>query len=179
MVSIDRSIFFIFYNFSYHSRVVDFLIKFFGDYFLYVVLFAFVFVLYKKSKGSLRQLKLYIFVLFSAFVARFVVAQIIRLFIHRPRPFLTFSLPHLINDTAYSFPSGHTIFIFALATATYFFNKKLSYFLYISGLLIGFARIAGGVHYPYDIAGGIILGIATGIVLHVFCKLLGPQKIDQ
>jgi len=70
-----------------------------------------------------------------------------------------------LSDSSYSFPSGHTIFIFALATAVYFFHKKLGYFLYFSGLLIGLARISGGVHYPSDILGGIILGSLTSLFI--------------
>jgi undecaprenyl-diphosphatase len=102
----------------------------------------------------------------SAIVARFGLASLIRLFYHRPRPFLALSLPHLITDNASSFPSGHTIFLFALATATYFFNKKLSFFLCISGAVIGLARVAGGVHYPSDILGGAMLGALTGVIVY-------------
>jgi len=40
--------------------------------------------------------------------------------------------------------------------------------LYASGLLIGIARIAAGVHYPLDILGGIILGTLTGYIAYRF-----------
>ena len=171
MAAIDHSFFYTFYNLSYHSRIGDFLIKFFGDYFFYITLLAVAYFVYKSRKDTLRQIKLYILTLFLAFV----VSSIIRFFFHRPRPFLAFSLQHLIDNSAYSFPSMHTILIFALATTVYFFNKKISYFLYISGLLIGLARIAGGVHYPSDIAGGTILGITTSIALYLFCKIFNPK----
>jgi len=83
------------------------------------------------------------------------------------RPFIALNLPqHVLTDHSYAFPSGHTAVVFTLATATHFFNKKLAYFLYASGLVIGLARIAGGVHYPSDIAGGIILGIFIGFIVY-------------
>ena len=107
----------------------------------------------------------------AALVARFGIAEAIRLFYHESRPFTALGISHLINDSTYSFPSGHTIFLFALGAATNFFNKKLAYFIYASALLIGFARVAGGVHYPSDIVGGIVLGAATGV-----CVYLAAQK---
>jgi undecaprenyl-diphosphatase len=47
-----------------------------------------------------------------------------------------------------------------------FVNKRLAYFLYTAGLIVGIARVAGGVHYPSDILGGIILGIIIGFVTY-------------
>lgn len=164
---IDQSLFFVLYNLAGHTSFGDFLIVFFGEYFLYPVLVIFAWFVYQSwRKGDATRTYRYVVAGLSAIIARFGVASFIRLFYHRPRPFLALSLPHLLNDTAYSFPSGHTIFLFALATATYFFNKKLAYFLYISGAIIGLARVAGGVHYPSDILGGAVLGILTGIVVY-------------
>jgi undecaprenyl-diphosphatase len=61
------------------------------------------------------------------------------------------------------------MFVFSLATSIYFFgNKKVAVMLYASGLLIGIARIAAGVHYPLDILGGIILGTLTGYIAYRF-----------
>jgi undecaprenyl-diphosphatase len=60
--------------------------------------------------------------------------------------------------------------MFALATATYYFNKKLAYFLFASGLVIGLARVAGGVHYPSDVLGGIFLGILTVFIINFVLK---------
>jgi undecaprenyl-diphosphatase len=71
----------------------------------------------------------------------------------------------VLVDTAASFPSGHTIFMFALATGVWRINKRFGWWLYALGLLIGAARVAGGVHYPSDIVGGIVLGIATSFVI--------------
>lgn len=176
MIALDHSLFFIFYNLSYRFHFVDWLIVFFGEYLFYFALFIFAYFVYKNYKQEALQLKLYGLALFSALVARFGVATVIRFVYHRPRPFLAFSLPHLINDNEYSFPSGHTIFIFALATAVYPFNKKLAYFLYGPGFLIGLARIVGGVHYPSDIVGGIILGVATGIAFYPLIKKYSSQQ---
>jgi len=152
--------------------VWDFLIVFFGEYFMYVVLAIFVFVAYRSYKKTKNggALKPYFWAIIAAIVARYAVTPAIRFFYHHLRPFVALSTSHILTDTAYSFPSGHTIIMFALAGATYFFNKKFSYFLAATGLVIGIARIAGGVHYPSDIIGGIVLGIAIGAVVHLLTR---------
>ena len=171
MLTIDSSLFFMLHNLAGHSMFGDSLIIFFAKYLLYFVAFIFgLFIFQSWRKGNISKLYSYGMAVLTAIVARFGLASLIRFFFHRPRPFLVFNISHLINNNEYSFPSGHTIFLFALATATYFFNKRLAYFLYISGILIGLARVAAGVHYPSDIVGGIVLGVFTGIIMHKYLK---------
>ena len=180
MVSIDASIFYGLHSLAGHSKTVDFLIVFFGEYFIYIVLLVFIFFIYQSwRKGNITDSYPYAVSIFSAIIARFGVASLIRFFYHRPRPFLALSLPHLISDSAYSFPSGHTIFLFALGASTHFFNKKLAYFLYISGLVVGLARVSGGVHYPSDILGGAVIGTALGFIVYkIWNRYFSNPKIS-
>jgi len=151
--------------------------RFLGEYFICITLFIYAFFIYRtyRLKPKIEMVPYFVAIL-SASVARFGVGSLIRFFYHHPRPFITLSLAHLINDNTYSFPSGHTIFMFGLATATYFFNKKLAYFLYASGLVIGLARIVGGIHYPSDILGGIMLGILIGFIVYKLWKRYFSHK---
>ncbi len=169
----DISLFYAIHALSGHGVAGDFLIVFFGEYFIYIVFIVFVcvaYLAYRKQK-SIAALSPYLGAVIAAGVA-YGIADVIRFFYHRPRPFVTLPISHLLADTAYSFPSAHTIVLFALATAVYFFNKKFSYFIFAAGFVIGVARVAGGVHYPSDILGGIILGIATvGVLYWLYSKL--------
>lgn len=171
----DDYLFGILHGLAGKSAIGDFLIIFFGDYFLYVCLIIFglfAWSVYRKNKDALRLCGVAIA---SALIARFGVADLIRLFYHRLRPFLVLNISHLFSDYAYSFPSGHTIFMFALAMATWYFNKKLAYFLFAAGLLMGLSRVAGGVHYPTDILGGIVLGTLTSAIIHLLLR----QKLNR
>ncbi len=119
----------------------------------------------------MRNLLPYAEAVVSVFLARLVVEPAIHLFYDRVRPFVALSLAHnLIVDTAQSFPSGHTIVMFALATSIYFYDKRFAWFLYFLGVVIGIGRIMGGVHYPSDILGGAVLGILVGALVYFVSK---------
>ena len=168
---IDQSLFSAIYGLAGHGKVGDFLIVFFGVYFIYVALAVFLFVAYQDwKKRRTRGIRDFAIAIASALIAKFGIVSLIHIFYHRPRPFLALKISHLITNSTYSFPSGHTTFLFALATATYFFHKKLAYFLFISGVIVGLARVASGVHYPSDILGGVLLGIIAGFVVYRLCR---------
>jgi membrane-associated phospholipid phosphatase len=162
MQTIDTSLFYAIHSLAGRSHVADMAIVAIGEYLIFPVILLVAFFVYRAwAQGQHTKVWAYAAALLSAFVSRFVVTSAIRAVYHHPRPFVTLQVPHLLNDSLYSFPSGHTIFMFALATGVYRVNKKLGWWLYGLGLLIGLARVAGGVHYPSDILGGMVLGIAT------------------
>ena len=60
----------------------------------------------------------------------------------------------------FSFPSGHTLSSFIAATCVFLCNKKFGVFAYVLASLIAFSRLYLYVHFPTDIIGGVLLGIA-------------------
>jgi undecaprenyl-diphosphatase len=62
-----------------------------------------------------------------------------------------------------SFPSGHTSSSFACATVLAAAVPKAGPALYLLALAIGFSRIYDGVHWPLDVVGGAIIGVAIGL----------------
>ena len=151
---------------------------FFAEYSQYVLALI---VLY-LALSSQKWLKVSIIAVLSAVVARLGIKQLVLLFIHRARPFVSHPEIHpLINspisENLQSFPSGHAIFFFALAMVIYFNNKKWGIFFFVSAILMGIARIAVGVHYPTDILGGAVLGIICGWLTYKYISsLLGIKN---
>ena len=167
MHSLDLSVFNTIYSVSGHSAWLDGLIVFFGEYVLYIILATLIILAASAWYLAKRQqLNGYLLAFAGAIIARFGIEPIIHFFYYRPRPFLALQIPHLITDTTSSFPSGHTIFIFALATGLLFVNRWVAYTFFAAGLIVGLARIAGGVHYPSDILGGAVLGVFVVVVVH-------------
>jgi len=99
------------------------------------------------------------------------LAKILKILIHTLRPFEVFpQVQSLFIETGYAFPSGHTLVASAIAFALYFINKKVGYIFMFFALLIGVARIAGGVHFPIDILGGFTLGALVAYLVAYFIK---------
>ncbi len=150
-------------SFAGQSVWCDFFIRFLGQYLWYLLVLFFIFILYKDKKIDPRK-KIYWLALslISSGIARLGIAELIRYFYYHPRPAGT----DLFLEVSSSFPSGHTIFVFAFATIIYFYNKKWGYWFGTGALLVGLARIVAGVHWPSDILGGAILGILTAILIY-------------
>src|SRR3989338_6972595 len=108
-------------------------------------------------------MQIFLVTVISAFVARFGITEIIRFFYHRPRPFLALPVHQLLTENAWSFPSGHATFFFAIATAIYLYNKKWGTFFFIASILMTVSRVIAGIHYPSDIIGGAFIGIAVAL----------------
>jgi len=179
-MNLNTQIFYFFHNLSGKSKAVDWLIVFFGEYFFYFFIAFFLgLVIWYFVKRRRKEFAFSFIALVSAIVVRFGIVEIIRMLYSHPRPFLVLPISHLLNDFANSFPSGHTSFSFALATGVYFFNKKLSYLFFVSGLLMGVARIMGGVHWPFDIVGGIILGVGVAVFIRWIIVLSIKKRMAQ
>lgn len=169
MANLDEAIFYTFYNLAGYSEEVDLVIFFFGEYFIFIAIGVFAYVgLRHWMKMGMRIIPFYALAFFATGIAE-GISVVTKILTHRERPFLTYNIPHIISDSSYAFPSGHTTLLFALATATFFFNKKLGLFLYASGVMVGLARVSGGVHFPSDILGGIVLGTLTGFIVYKVC----------
>jgi len=66
-----------------------------------------------------------------------------------------------------SFPSGHTATSFACATVLAALVPRAAPAFYLLALAIGYSRIYVGVHWPLDVVGGAVLGVATALLLAV------------
>ncbi len=111
---------------------------------------------------------------FLSFVfSRVVLVEIIRLFLHRDRPFISHTVVQLLEKgNQASFPSGHMTAMAAIASAVYFYHPRLGLWLWVMGLVIGVSRVIVGVHYPIDIVGGIAVGWISSYILQ---KWVAPR----
>jgi undecaprenyl-diphosphatase len=57
-----------------------------------------------------------------------------------------------------SFPSSHAVNNFAIGTVFAFYYPRLKWWFYGFASLVAISRVAVGVHYPSDVAGGALIG---------------------
>jgi len=72
----------------------------------------------------------------------------------------------------YSFPSGHSITAFAVASSVGLFYPELQVCLLAMALLIAMSRIMLGMHFLSDVLAGSAIGTALGFAsFHIFAVL--------
>lgn len=78
----------------------------------------------------------------------------------------------------HSFPSGHTASAFAAAFALWLQNRKLGVPALVLAAFIAFTRLYLYVHFPTDVLGGLVLGLALGALASWFVDSLAnkPKK---
>ncbi|MFS1514456.1 undecaprenyl-diphosphatase [Chengkuizengella sp. SCS-71B] len=95
-----------------------------------------------------------------------LINSLIKLFYYKPRPFMKHRIRLLIpSKMDSSFPSKHTILMFAISTTVFLCKRALGLIMLGLSVLTGISRIWVGHHYPSDIIGSAILGSLTGIVI--------------
>lgn len=169
-MAFDIEIFYFFNNLAGKSQFFDTLVIFLASYLQYLL--AAVFILFLCFSAYLKRKKLSVFftVAVSTIVARLGIVEIIRFFYHRPRPFINNQVYQLISESDWSFPSGHSAFFFAMATAIYLYNKKWGIGFFIAAAVMNICRIIAGVHYPSDILGGMIAGVTVACAVFYATK---------
>lgn len=176
-MSLDVELFRLINSFAGEAMWADRLIIFFAKYLPYLVVLGLLAFAWLAFKTWRERLAAFLVPVGAGLLARFGLAGLIHVIYVHPRPFVALTgVNQLIPESGSSFPSGHTIFFFALATALFLYNRALAIWFLILGLIIGVARVAAGVHYPYDILGGIGLGVCVGIVVFYLARRLGWGK---
>jgi len=141
-------------------------ISYLGEWGIFYSLLTIILLLYKKT----RTVGL---VCATALIMNFLLVDVtIKPLVARARPY-TFNgaIALLVSPPpSFSFPSGHSSISFAFATSIRPLGKKYSLWAYILASLIAFSRLYLYVHYPSDVLGGIIIGIACGLLARLIWK---------
>ena len=146
---------------NFTTPIAKFITNFGGAIFLIVVTIV-LFTLIKNKKIRLS--------IFSNLVIITILNQLLKRILQRPRP----TEYRIIEETGYSFPSGHSMISMAFyGYLIYLIYKyvKNKYIKWISIILlsilicaIGISRIYLGVHYTSDVLGGFLISISYLII---------------
>ena len=164
----DFRIYFRLYEISMSSKYWHSFFYFFGRYGIIFFFLSFIYLIMRK------KIRAFLCILLAMGVAG-TVDFLIYMFWQRPRPFISHSdmVSNIYGTSARlgSFPSSHTYIAFAIATSIFLYgHRRLGAVLFVLAILVAVGRIGLGLHYPSDVAGGIFLGILSGVAVYYMVR---------
>lgn len=168
----NKDIFLFLNSFAGQNHLLDMIFISFakGMPYLFILIEVYLYFFAKRKNEA-------IYAFFSVIVA-LILNQIISLLYFHNRPFMdgigTLLIKHSPDS---SFPSDHTAFLFAIAFSLFFSKIKYSSLLLIIAFIGGLARVFVGVHYPFDIIGGVFTGFLGAGVIYIFRERL--KRINE
>ncbi|KPV40861.1 undecaprenyl-diphosphatase [Alicyclobacillus ferrooxydans] len=111
-----------------------------------------------------------------------VINMIISHIWFRPRPFTVFpqgTFTELVPHSAdASFPSDHTSGSFGFAAGSWGKQQKwISHAFTVIAVVVMFARVFVGVHYPTDVLAGLVVGVFSGRIIWRFSRWIHPLSM--
>lgn len=112
-------------------------------------------------------------------VAAYFVSKIVKVIVTEQRPCVNLNPNPVLQCPAvpdWSWPSNHATLAAAFALACFFAVPWVGWFTFPVALLVAYARVGAGVHYPHDVFSGLFLGtlmvvIAVWALAEPFTKL--------
>ncbi len=133
--------------------------------------------LYLLIKGGKKGIIVVVLCLILVTLTDQLNSFVFKAFIHRVRPCNVLPAVHLlVNCTdSFSFPSSHAVNNFAAATLISHFYKNMKIPLFIGASLVAISRVFVGVHYPFDVIGGAVIGMIMAFILILLFELLAGK----
>jgi membrane-associated phospholipid phosphatase len=132
------------------------MLHYMGSSLFYVALLPIFYWSYNKVFG--RQL------LFGLLFASLMFISLKNI-VEAPRPHIAHpdEVNALVDQEGYGFPSGHTASTLVLMgmVAAWFKRRWLWILAVVVTLVMGWGRMAAGVHYPQDVLGGMLVGVVV------------------
>ncbi|TNP07248.1 undecaprenyl-diphosphatase [Bacillus pacificus] len=137
-------------------------IVFLAEYMVYI--FALIILAYWFT-GS-RKSRMMVIQAMVAFVIAEVIGKIAGKFHLNYQPFAVLPDVNKLVDHAVdnSFPSDHTILFFSICFSFWLVRKTTGWLWLILALCVAISRIWVGVHYPFDVAIGALIGCISAII---------------
>lgn len=165
MSSLDQLLFQFIYGLGRRNFLYGDIAVFCAQYLPYLMMVLFL-VLVFYEEGRRRKWYFFCEAALAIILSRGLITEMIHFFYYHLRPFDVLGFTPLISESGSSFPSGHAAWFFALAMVIIFRNWKWGAWFFAGALVIGVARIYVGVHWPFDILGGAVIGIGSALFIH-------------
>jgi len=182
IISADETLFFWINGIAGKVPTLDWLMELLGDDYFIVAIMALILLGLWFSFRSAARREINQRAVLCAVAAVSLAAIIIHLLMvygpDRLRPYDAY--PDLVNLLTYeridpSFPSESAAVSFAFATGVWLMKRgRLVAVMFLMAVLVCFARVYIGVHYPLDVLGGAAIGILSSFAALGVLRLIEP-----
>ena len=169
---LDASLF-TFFNQSIANGLFDVVMPFVTDikqfYPVYILVLLFIF-----WKGGSKGRWCVLLMLVAAAIADPVSSRLIKESVGRERPCRTLEEVRLLVHCGggKSFPSTHAVNNFAGFIVFAWFFRRYAWAWLLLASTVSFSRIYVGVHYPFDVIGGALIGMAIGAIVILLFEMV-------
>ena len=150
------------------NRFLDALMEFSAQYLLFAVFAGLVWLLLARLRtDGLRTAARGALWPVAALILSYLLGLVAAALHPEARPFTTHPQVHplIAHHPGQAFPSDHTTAAFAIGLVVLaFLSRRVGLLLLAAAIVIGFARVYVGVHYPGDILGSLVVS-AIGVAV--------------
>lgn len=189
MQTLDQQIYYILNSLAGKMLWLDVVIVFIAKYLdLIVIILIAIFLIFHTDKGRyaywsihqvMQRTKEIITVATSSGMT-WLIVTVLKAVFAEPRPFTYLEGAYVLFEYGMkdSFPSGHAALFAAVSTALFHYHRKAGIVMLGVTVLVGGARVIAGVHLPFDIIAGIILGGGVGYSTTALLSLMKQRLVN-
>lgn len=137
---------------------------FIAEYLVYVLALAVAIYWFTNN----RTHKLMVISGIMAFIIAEALGKAAGMLHYNEQPFAVLSNVNQLIEKAVnnSFPSDHTILFFSFCTVFWLFKRTWGWIWMVIAFVVGISRIWVGVHYPADVAVGILISMISALIAY-------------
>ena len=182
IISADETLFFWINGIAGKVPILDWLMKLIGDDYFIVTIMALILIglwfgFRSAAQGESNQ-KAVLCAAGAVGLASIAIHFFTNYGPDRLRPYDAF--PDLVNLITYartdpSFPSESAAVSFAFASGVWLMKRgRVAVAIFLMAVLISFARVYVGIHYPLDVFAGVVIGILSSLAAFGILRIIEP-----
>lgn len=137
-----------------------FLVRFISEYLIFLLFFSLAYFLLKKDFKLVAKVIIAVSLVY-------ILRKVASFLWYEPRPFVVDpgKMLYPVSKIDSSFFSTHASVAFALAGTIFWRYKKLGYCFLTGAGIVSVGRILAGLHYPWDVAVGGVVGFSISYIV--------------
>lgn len=165
LIQIDTQLFY-FFNVTVQNPLFDWLMPFITEKVHWFPVWGIIIVLLIWKGGKQGRI-LVLLIIPVIFISDQLSSSVFKPLFGRTRPCVALDNVHLLikKTKSYSFPSSHAANFFAVAAFFGYFYRRYLWLFLIIAAAVAYSRVYVGVHYPFDVLAGGILGFLCAYII--------------